>query len=170
MRTSYKHFSLYDERDRMSWIQSVKNSFCKIPVNSFKTSRERVMYVAYMHGSISVWQQCCHQHCPKCYSSSPLDGRGLDLKRQFLCCFWTWREKNRIVQTGGVKNVWGGLMFWRCHWCAGTWGGRARLVMGHGKIQSRHQRSRNCGCRGSWGNTALMGCTGPDTPARKESH
>lgn len=36
--------------------------------------------------------------------------------------------------------------------------------MGRGKTQSRHQRSRSCECRGSWGNTALSGRTGPDTP------
>lgn len=46
------------------FIQSIKNSFCRIPVNSFKTSHDRVLYVAHVHGRISVWQQCCHQHHP----------------------------------------------------------------------------------------------------------
>ncbi len=56
-------------------------------------------------------------------------------------------------------------MFWRFHWCAGTWGGRAHPVRDRGKTRSRHRRSRSCECRGSWGNTALLGRTGPDTPA-----
>lgn len=59
-------------------------------------------------------------------------------------------------------------MFWHSRWCAGTWGGRARPVMGRGKTRSRRRRSRSSECRGSWGNTALLGRTGPDTPADTE--
>lgn len=46
------------------FIQSVKNSFCRVPVLSFKTSCEHVVYVVWVHGSMSVWQQRCHQPSP----------------------------------------------------------------------------------------------------------
>lgn len=78
----------------------------------------------------------------------------------YMCnvCFGMSRGKTWVERMGG------GLMFWRFRWCAGIWGGKARPVRDRGKTRSRHRRSRSCECRGSWGNTALLGRTGPDTP------
>lgn len=145
------------------FIQSVQNSFCRVPVLFFKTSREDVLYEVCVHGSTTS---------PALSGSiSPLGAREADGggvgggTRRCLCyvCFGTLRVKNRVGQP--KEDVFGwGLMFWHFRWCAGTWGGRARPVRDRGKTQSRHRRSRSCGCRGSWGNTALLGHTGPDTP------
>lgn len=101
-------------------------------------------------------------------SISPLGATGMwggrrfgAFQRRCLCyvCFRT------LTGRTGVKLRGWGLMFWHSHWCAGTWGGRAHPVTGRGKTRSRRRRSRSYGCRGSWGNTALLGRIGPDTPA-----
>lgn len=48
--------------------------------------------------------------------------------------------------------------------CAGTWGGRARLLGDRERRRSRLQRNKSSVCRESWGNTAPPENTGPDIP------